>query len=342
MPQPVVKGARKGRAMVALSLSTLALGLAAGPLLAEHADQGLEIGLRWLVKWTPNFLQPYLPKPLQASTPLLKGPGVAQAISVPPRDVSPIQAAAELPEPAPAVVPPPVVAKPPEVATAGKTIPAERRREPSRSRKTRATRGRAASLAMVESGAATPAAKTARRSRREPIDPFAPDATGARKAAASARPAKVVAEPAAAKSRPAKSGDTLEDLMAGAASVSQAKDHRKVSRDIDAMLQDVQKSHPTPRPARAEPESLPALTPSDIARAMAGVKAGAKGCGMRFGQNGVAELRLAVGKDGKVANVAVRGKLAGLPVAECIAQAARGAAFPPNSGLKFNYRIDVP
>ncbi len=342
MPQPVVKAARRGRAMVALSLSTLALGLAAGPLLTEHADRGLELGLQWLVKWTPNFLQPYLPKPLEASTPLLQGPEVAQAISAAPRDVPPVPIAAKQPDPTPEVVPQPVVAKAPEVVTAAKTIPAERRREPSRSRKARVTRGRTASLAMAESAAVTPAAKTTRRGRSEPIDPFAPDETGASKAAATARPAKVAAEPVASKSRPAKSGDTLEDLMAGAASASQAKDHRKSSRDIDAMLQDVQKSHPTPRPARAEPESLPSLTPSDIAKVMGGVKAGAKACGRRFGEKGVADLRLTVGKNGKVADVAVRGKLAGLSVAECISQVAREASFPPNSGLKFNYRLDVP
>jgi hypothetical protein len=55
----------------------------------------------------------------------------------------------------------------------------------------------------------------------------------------------------------------------------------------------------------------------------------------------VADLRLVVGKDGRVSDVSVRGKLAGSSLAECIAQAARGASFPPNSGLKFNYRIDV-
>jgi hypothetical protein len=90
-----------------------------------------------------------------------------------------------------------------------------------------------------------------------------------------------------------------------------------------------------------EPEALPALTTSDIAKAMAGVKSGANACGKRFGQDGVADLRLVVGKDGRVSDVSVRGKLAGSSLAECIAQAARGASFPPNSGLKFNYRIDV-
>jgi hypothetical protein len=74
---------------------------------------------------------------------------------------------------------------------------------------------------------------------------------------------------------------------------------------------------------------------------MAGVKTGAKACGRRFGQTGVVDLRLAVAKSGKVTDVALRGKLADLPISECIVRAARGAAFPPNSGLKFDYRIDV-
>jgi hypothetical protein len=75
---------------------------------------------------------------------------------------------------------------------------------------------------------------------------------------------------------------------------------------------------------------------------MAGVKTGAKACARRFDQSGVADLKLTVGKNGRVSDVAVRGKLANSPTSDCITQVARGASFPPNSGLKFDYRIDVP
>jgi hypothetical protein len=143
--------------------------------------------------------------------------------------------------------------------------------------------------------------------------------------------------------RPAKTGDDLDDLMTGVpgASENRPAGKRSTSKQIDAMLKDVQKSDPPPPPKRAEPASLPSLTASDIAKAMAGVKTDANACGQRFGQSGRADLKLTVGKDGTVSNVDLRGKLADTTVGRCIAQAARRAEFPHNSGLKFDYRIDV-
>lgn len=333
MPQPVTKVPRRGRKMVAWCLWMLAIGLAAGPLLAEYADQGLEAGIEWLVKWAPNFAQPYLPKPLTASTP--QASGVARIIPAAPSAVAPARAAPE--QAVPVVATRPVDTKALTTATTTKTNQPERRTEQAHARKTRASRRLAA--ASDESAAPRPATKPARRPRGEQSDPFE---TGTSQTAKPERPAKAAAEPVAVKSKPARSGDPLDDLMADAASGTQPKDRRNTSKSIDAMLQDVQKSRPAPRPARAEPETLPSLTASDIARAMAGVKTGAKACGRRFDQSGVADLKLTVGKDGKVSNVVVRGKLANTPVSDCIAQAARDASFPPNSGLKFDYRIDVP
>ena len=108
------------------------------------------------------------------------------------------------------------------------------------------------------------------------------------------------------------------------------------------MLKDVQKSDPQPPPKRTEPATAaPSLTAADIARVMAGVKKNAAECGKRFGQNGIADLKLTVGRDGRISGVAVRGNLADSPVGRCVAQAARDAVFPHNNGLTFDYRIDV-
>jgi hypothetical protein len=155
--------------------------------------------------------------------------------------------------------------------------------------------------------------------------------------------AQAAAEPAAVKSPPERSNASLDDLMAdGPSAGGKGHEKRSTSREIDAMLKDVQKSDPTPLPKRPEPTSAaPSLTAADIGRVMSGVKRNAAECGKRFGQSGVADLKLTVGKDGTLSGVALRGKLADSPAGRCVAEAARNAVFPPNSGLTFDYRIDV-
>jgi hypothetical protein len=113
------------------------------------------------------------------------------------------------------------------------------------------------------------------------------------------------------------------------------------NKDIDAMLKDVQKSNPPPPPKREAQPSLPPLSPADIAKVMASVKTRGNDCAQRLGAKGVAELKLAVGKDGKVTEARVGGKLANTPLGACIEKAARASSFPPSSGLRFDYRIDV-
>jgi TonB family protein len=120
-----------------------------------------------------------------------------------------------------------------------------------------------------------------------------------------------------------------------------ARGKRSTSREIDAMLKDVQKTDPPPPPKKSEPAALPPLTASDISKAMAAVKTRANECGRSVGQKGMAELKLTVGKDGRVSNVTIAGRSAGSPLGDCVAKAARAASFPPNAGLKFDYRIDV-
>lgn len=142
----------------------------------------------------------------------------------------------------------------------------------------------------------------------------------------------------ASKSAATKSRESLDELMGGGAGA--AKPGRSTSREIDAMLKDVQKSEPAPV-KHAPAEAAEALTAREIAKVMSGVRANANTCGKRFGEHGTADLKLTVGKDGLVADVVLKGKLADSPIGQCIVQAARAATFSRNSGLTFDYRIDV-
>ena len=138
-----------------------------------------------------------------------------------------------------------------------------------------------------------------------------------------------------------RSHDSLDSLMAEVTTDNAGKNKKHENKDIDAMLKDVQKSNPPPPPKRENPAPQPSLSPGDVSRVMAGVKARGNECAQRLGQRGVVELKLTVGKDGRITNVIVGGKLADTPVAACVEKAARAATFPPSSGLKFDYRIDV-
>jgi hypothetical protein len=188
-----------------------------------------------------------------------------------------------------------------------------------------------------------PAVKPAAGKRGGGSDPFESYEGGASAPAPLKRAAKPAPELAPVARSSARSSDGLDELMAGAARGTGSKPSAKhnTSKEIDTMLKDVQKSDPPPPPKRAEPAPLPPLTAANITAAMAGVKTEANACGKRFGQTGIAELTLAVAKDGKVTEVAVRGALADSPVGRCVAKAARRASFPRNAGLKFDYRIAV-
>jgi hypothetical protein len=206
----------------------------------------------------------------------------------------------------------------------------------------RGTHGKAAAtLALAEAPAAVAPAKPTEPQHGAISDPF--ESGEGAGAPAKTRMAKAAAEPAAVKNQAAKSQGSLDNLMADEPSAGgNPHERRSASREIDTMLKDVQKSDPQVTPKRAEPASAPpSLTAADIARVMGGVKSSAAECGRRFGQGGVADLKLTVGKDGTISGVAVRGKLADSPIGRCIVQAARDAVFPHNSGLTFDYRIDV-
>jgi hypothetical protein len=343
--QAVQKPKSKGRRLVAWSLWVFAGGLGASPLVADHADQGLEAGIAWLATWAPSFLRPYLPAPLQVPTPPDHRSSVAVATGAAAPAAAerarPAEAPAQ-PKPAPELSAKQTVTRAPTIVPMNNPAAPER---PATQTQPRPARGTHRKVAATEPEASPPIA-TARSTGHKPgetSDPFDSDGRRTAEPVAKEPVAKEPAEAAPVKSSPAKSSGSLDDLMAGVASGSAGKpnDRHNTSKEIDAMLKGVQKSEPAPPPKHAEPASLPPLTAADIAKAMAGVKTDAAACGKRFGQNGTADLKLTVGKDGQVTDVALRGKLVGLPIAQCVVKAARGAAFPRNAGLKFDYRIDV-
>jgi hypothetical protein len=138
-----------------------------------------------------------------------------------------------------------------------------------------------------------------------------------------------------------KSGASLDNLMDDVVAEKGDKGKKPNNKEMDNLLKDVQKSEPAPVAKKEETVSGPPLAPSDISAAMAQVKARGNVCAKKFGRSGTAELKITVAKDGKVTDVVLAGKLAGTPIVGCIEQAVKTAAFRPNAGLRFDYRMDV-
>lgn len=334
MSLPVEKPKRRWRGLVAWSLCLFAVGVASGPLLTEYAYQAIEAGGAFMAVNSPAFLRPYLPLPVDPNAPPVVAPRSrpgtpsVEAAKLP---SEPARAASEPTRPAPAPAPAPEA----ERAAPERVAAAEPAAHAAKGKHAKSASNRAPAEPAPAPAPSVPTARKASKSQ----DPFD---TGARAAEPSPAKAKATPEPVA---RPSKSSDGLDSLMAGGVSDEGAKGKakRSTSKDIDAMLKDVQKSDPAPvAPKRTEqPADLPQLTSSDIARVMGGVKTRANACGKRLNQKGVAELKLTVAKDGRITDVTVGGKVAGTPLAECVDKAARTATFQPNAGLKFDYRIDV-
>lgn len=340
---PVQKPKRRwGRVIFASTLCAFAGGIAAGPTLQDYAYQGVDIAAFFIVTnappWVTRHIPPspnHLPPPSRSfmaraalPPPALPEPEpVAQAQGESPTPEAPV-AERRPPSSAPRIEP---LAALPEVA------PAADVRAPSRTR-----HGRPAARAQAREVPPAPASlPTSRRAKH--TDPF--DTAGGTAEAVTPKREVAAAPPPRSETAPtrARSNDGLDELMGapGGESASAPRGKRSTSRAIDDMLKDVQKSEPAPAPRRSEPAALPSLTASDITKAMAAVKTRANECGKSLGQKGMAELKLTVGKDGRVSNVIVGGKPAGSPLGDCIARAARAASFPPSTGLKFDYRIDV-
>jgi hypothetical protein len=183
----------------------------------------------------------------------------------------------------------------------------------------------------------------ARKSGKPQGDPFDDSAGGETVVAAGKGKGKASDDSAKSEKSGSKTGsssDPLDNLLNDAVSDKGSKG-KKQDKEMDALLKDVQKADATPAPKKDSGPSAPPLSPADISTAMAQVKVRGNACAQKFGRAGTAELKITVARDGKVTDVQVGGKLMGSPVAGCIEQAVKTAAFRPNAGLRFDYRMDV-
>jgi hypothetical protein len=74
---------------------------------------------------------------------------------------------------------------------------------------------------------------------------------------------------------------------------------------------------------------------------MSGVQAKVSDCYRKFQVPGAADVKIAVGEDGSVTTVSVAGPVAGTPSGACVERAVSSATFPPSSGLRFDYRLQL-
>lgn len=325
------KSKKRWRWLVAWTLFVFAGGIAAGPPLVEQS-YGLvqQLFARFDLAKRFGLVPPPSEEELRTGTQA----GLPTSAS---SDNAATAGAAPSDNAAPAHSQPRVA--PIEVVALEKTPPAGKSAEDA------SGRGSGAHSQRAKTGKAPAAPATPGKKGTKYKDPFESGADGDAPPAPAAAPARKP-EPVVTKSEPApkatsKSRDSLDDLMNGVGDSGKGK--KSGSREIDNMLKEVQKSNPEPAPKRevAAPTAAP-LTSADISKAMAVVKARGNDCAHRTGQSGTAELNMTVGKDGKVTDVRVGGKIAGSPLASCIEKAARVAPFRPNAGgLRFDYRIDV-
>lgn len=339
--------------LVVCGLFAFAGGVVAGPSLKDQAFALVEGTISATRKHAPKFLRRWLPdapagESAQAPARRVVAPSLPPAIGakaasgeaggVPPmpeaRPAQPVEqiepeAPGSPPEPAPAAE------SEPRQAVAVAEAPSGRRSHAKGAART------------ASAGKANPPA----RKHGKYQDPFETegDEAGANTGASTTRQAKntagsasasVKSEPAARSAAP-NSSDPLDSLIADAVTETKPKGKKRNSKGIDDMLKDVQKGNPAPSSKHAAAAELPPLSRSDISKAMAGVKSKGNDCAHRLKSKGIAELKITVGKNGKVTDVRVGGKVGNTPLAACIEKAARAATFPPNAGLRFDYRIDV-
>ncbi len=319
LPKP--KGKRRWGWLSAWTLLVFAGGIAAGPTLTDQAFALVQRASAMFGLQVPRLLRRTAPTPVGSlPSPPARGPAAT------PPPPAPVAVQAERTDDSQK---PPVAAAEPEPAVAPRAT------APIRAEK---AAGEAAHPRHAKGSAKTaPAKATAGKKAGDYDDPFAGGAenTSGSKATASGKKPK----PASAANAASGSRDPLDNLMAEG--VSNGKGKKRGSKDLDALLKDVQKSNPEPAPKRESRPPPAELSSSDISRVMAGVKTRGNQCARRLGEKGVAELKITVGKDGSVTDVRVGGKVANTPLGECVAKATRSAKFPPSTGLRFDYRIDV-
>jgi hypothetical protein len=368
-PVSNAKPKRRWRWLMVWTLLMFAGGVAAGPFLTDHAYVLVERVAPMLGMSAPHFVENHRrsPPPVQPMAPQVEAHSPAPtltALPTPAPTPAPTRAAGE-PKTRAAearVEPTAAVAKPAAAAPEKKVnskpssaVPAVAQESPSAHRASVAAHGRT-EVAATEAQAAHPqqtkravkaasSTDTPTRKSSGSEDPFASEDESAPNAAVPSgkpKPApsefSVSTKSQSAPKATARSNDSLDSLMADGVADSKAK--KRESKDLDALLKDVQKSKPEPPPKREAPPPAASLSPADISRVMAGVKIRGNQCAQRLGQQGIAELKITVGRDGQVTDVHVGGKVADTPLAACVEKATRAATFPPSSGLRFDYRID--
>jgi hypothetical protein len=346
-PVPEPKPKRRWGLFVVWTFFAFAGGIAAGPILTDQAYLLVERVAPMVGMSVPRFAQKGTPAPPPGKviSPAM-APVAARTVAEPKGPI--VEARGDQAEAKPV---PSAVEKKAEPAAAPsgapEAVPVRHTTAGSHARTQEVAEAPAAHPRHAK-GAAKAAPEAHPKRSSESDDPFASDDGSAKEprgaapggkskpsrsdTAGSARSASV---PKAAAS---KSSDPLDNLMADG--VTGGKGKKRESKDLDALLKDVQKSNPEPPPKREAPPPAASLSPADISRVMAGVKTRSNECAARLGQKGIAELKITVGKDGHVSNVRVGGKVAGTPLAACVEKATRTATFPASSGLRFDYRID--
>jgi len=346
LPEPSRK--RRWGWLALWTLLVFAGGVAAGPTLIAQALVLVERAYSMLGMSPPKFGEKVEPVAL-APTHVPAAPSIVPLPS--PSPGAEEAATGEERAAAPAAVPEPVAPQPAaraEAMAAPGRPPAAEMPVARASHTKIEARASSSKAAPAKSTASPPAAAPAPGGFHDPFADGTEPTSEPRAATASRKSKPSVDEPAAAaKSEPAPkpaastSHDPLDNLMADVVTDNKGKGKQREGKGLDALLKDVQKSEAPPAPKSEAPPAPASLSQADISRVMAGVKTRGKDCARQLGQNGIAELKLAVGKDGRVTDVSVGGKLANTPLAACIEKAARAASFPPSPGLRFDYRIDV-
>jgi hypothetical protein len=317
-PMTLPERRRRWGGIVGLTLLSFAGGVLAGPTLTKETSV--------LIGRATAMLGMRPPQPVEKHKPT-------------PPSIVPIPAPGAAPAESPAVAARPAVAA---VDTKAGSEPAARA----------ATKGEA-SAARAAVAPATEQPKIAMaepRAERASHKKAAGKNHGASESAGGRKPAPIDEEPTApTKNEPApkpaasKPSGSVDDLMADLVADGGGKNKKRDNKNLDDLLKDVGQQRdrrPEPAPKR-EAATAATLSAADISAAMSVVKTRGNECAQRLGQAGIAQLKLTVGKDGRVSDVRVSGKVANTPLGQCIEKAARAAAFPPSAGLRFDYRIDA-
>jgi hypothetical protein len=195
-----------------------------------------------------------------------------------------------------------------------------------------------------DGGAAKPAAakpaapKPAEEAKPEKPVSLAAVASADEASEPAAPPAPKPARRAAAEPAPkAAAPDSLDALMATAVS---HPTRRSPKNEVDRKLASADEEAPAPR-KKVDAPPAHALTRSEIQSVMAGVQAKVSDCYRKFQVPGAADVKIAVGEDGSVTTVSVTGPVAGTPSGACVERAVSNATFPPSSGLRFDYRLQL-